>query len=209
MNMSPYLIPATSLVWQQEIKKSRFIAYLAHTPDASAAKDFIDSVRAREPAAGHHCWAFVAGMPSDSRVLGSSDDGEPSGTAGKPMLAQLQGSGIGEITAVVARYFGGIKLGTGGLVRAYGGTLSAALTQLETVERHIMAALDVHIDYSDIPLLDFLLGEYQGHWQQVDYGAEVTGILLVEARVIPEFCRQLLDRSQGRVVARPVKSGTG
>ena len=209
MNMSPYLIPATPLVWQQEIKKSRFIAYLAHTPNAQAAKDFIESVRIREPAAGHHCWAFVAGMPSDSRVLGFSDDGEPSGTAGKPMLAQLQGSGVGEITAVVARYFGGIKLGTGGLVRAYGGTLSSALTQLSTVEQRIMAELDVHIDYSDMALLEFLLGEYQGLWQQIDYGAEVTGTLLVEARVVPEFCRQLLDRSQGRVVARSVESGTG
>lgn len=209
MNMSPYLIPATSLVWQQEIKKSRFIAYLAHTPNAQAARDFIESVRIKEPGAGHHCWAFVAGMPSDSRVLGFSDDGEPSGTAGKPMLAQLQGSGIGEITAVVARYFGGIKLGTGGLVRAYGGTLSSALAQLVTVERRIMAGLEVSLDYSDMALLEFLLGEYQGLWQQVDYGAEVTGILLVEARVVPEFCRQLLDRSQGRVVARSVESDTG
>lgn len=205
MNMSPYLIPATPLVWQQEIKKSRFIAYLAHTPNAQAAKEFIDVVRAREPGAGHHCWAFVAGMPSDSRVLGFSDDGEPSGTAGKPMLAQLQGAGVGEITAVVARYFGGIKLGTGGLVRAYGGTLSLALTQLATVERRIMAELDVRIDYSDMALLEFLLGEYQGLWQQIDYGAEVTGTLLIEARIVPEFCRQLLDRSQGRVVAKPVE----
>lgn len=209
MNMSPYLIPATAVVWEQEIKKSRFIAYLAHTPDAEAAKAFIGTVRAQEPSAGHHCWAFVAGMPTDSRVLGFSDDGEPSGTAGKPMLAQLQGTGVGEITAVIARYFGGIKLGTGGLVRAYGGTLASALTQLQTVERRIMAPLSIRVDYGDMALLEFLLGEYQGQWLQVDYGAEVTGVLSVEARAVPEFCRQLLDRSQGRVVARPVEPDTG
>ncbi|WP_375058616.1 YigZ family protein [Zobellella sp. DQSA1] len=207
--MSPYPVPAAPLVWEQDIKKSRFIAFLAHTPDPAAAKAFIDSVRAREPSAGHHCWAFVAGVPTDSRVLGFSDDGEPSGTAGKPILAQLQGSGIGEITAVVSRYFGGIKLGTGGLVRAYGGTVASALMQLETRERRIMGRLTVSAGYGDMALLEFLLGEVQGQWLEVDYGAEVKGVLSVEARTIPEFCRQLRDRSQGRVVARPVEPASG
>lgn len=209
MNMSPYLIPAAPLVWQQEIKKSRFIAYLAHTPDAQAAKEFIDAVRAKEPAAGHHCWAFVAGQPSDSRVLGFSDDGEPSGTAGKPMLAQLQGSGIGEITAVVVRYFGGIKLGTGGLVRAYGGTLSLAMAQLAVTERRIFSELSLTLQYSELPVVEFLLGEYQGHWQHIDYGAEISGVLAVEMRDVADFCRQLLDRSQGRVIATPLTPDAG
>ena len=209
MNMSPYLIPAAPLVWQQEIKKSRFIAYLAHTPDAQAAKEFIEAVRAKEPAAGHHCWAFVAGQPSDSRVLGFSDDGEPSGTAGKPMLAQLQGSGIGEITAVVVRYFGGIKLGTGGLVRAYGGTLSLAMAQLVVTERRIFSELSLTLQYSELPVVEFLLGEYQGHWQHIDYGAEISGVLAVEMRDVADFCRQLLDRSQGRVIAAPLTPDAG
>ncbi|MGR7919524.1 YigZ family protein [Zobellella denitrificans] len=203
--MSPYPVPAGPLVWEQDIKKSRFIAYLAHTPDPTAAKAFIEAVRAREPAAGHHCWAFVAGAPTDSRVLGFSDDGEPSGTAGKPILAQLQGSGIGEITAVVCRYFGGIKLGTGGLVRAYGGTVASALAQLETRERRIMGRVAISADYGDMALLEFLLGEFEGLWLEVEYGAGVTGTLSIEARVIPEFCRQLLDRSQGRLKARPLE----
>ncbi|MGB5854964.1 MAG: YigZ family protein [Oceanisphaera sp.] len=207
--MSPYLIPAAPLVWQQEIKKSRFIAYLAHTPDAQAAKEFIDAVRAKEPAAGHHCWAFVAGQPSDSRVLGFSDDGEPSGTAGKPMLAQLQGAGVGEITAVVVRYFGGIKLGTGGLVRAYGGTLSLAMAQLAVIERRIFSELSLTLQYSELPVVEFLLGEYQGHWQHIDYGAEISGVLAVEMRDVADFCRQLLDRSQGRVIATPLTPDAG
>jgi uncharacterized YigZ family protein len=137
--------------------------------------------------------------------VGFSDDGEPSGTAGKPILAQLQGSGIGEITAVVCRYFGGIKLGTGGLVRAYGGTVASALAQLETRERRIMGRVAISADYGDMALLEFLLGEFEGLWLEVEYGAGVTGTLSIEARVIPEFCRQLLDRSQGRLKARPLE----
>ena len=83
----------------------------------AAAKAFVESVRAEHPDARHHCVAWVAGPPDDSQQLGFSDDGEPAGTAGKPMLAQLMGSGVGEITAVVVRYYGGILLGTGGLVK--------------------------------------------------------------------------------------------
>lgn len=205
MNMSPYLIPEAPLVWEQEIKKSRFIAYIAHTASPEQGKAFVDAIRAKEPTARHHCWAFVAGPPSDSRVLGFSDDGEPSGTAGKPMLAQLQGSNIGEITAVVVRYFGGIKLGTGGLVRAYGGTLSLALSELTTIEKRIMAKLKVVTQYAELPVVEFLLTEFQGHWHQVDYAGEVSGVVLVEARAASEFSRQLQDRTQGKVIATPIR----
>lgn len=208
MNMSPYQVPAAPLIWEQEIKKSRFIAYIGHTATPEAAKVFVDAIRAQEPAARHHCWAFVAGPPTDSRVLGFSDDGEPSGTAGKPMLAQLQGSNIGEITAVVVRYFGGIKLGTGGLVRAYGGTLSMALAELTTVEKRIMTKLWVEAQYAELPVVEFLLAEFQGRWHEVDYGAAVSGQVLVEARAAAEFSRQLQDRSQGRVLAKPLMPST-
>lgn len=209
MTLSPYLIPASPLIWEQEIKKSRFIAYIGRTSTPDEAKAFIEHIRAKEPAARHHCWAFVAGQPSDSRVLGFSDDGEPSGTAGKPMLAQLQGSGVGEITAVVVRYFGGIKLGTGGLVRAYGGTLSMALAELSLTERRLFSDLKVTVQYADMPVVEFLLGEFQAHWQNVDYGADVSGVLAVESRDVSDFCAQLLDRSQGRVIAKLLDEGKG
>ena len=83
---------------------------LAHTEGVEAARAFVQQVKAEHPTARHHCWAYVAGRPDDSQQLGFSDDGEPSGTAGKPMLAQLMGSQVGEITAVVVRYYGGIML---------------------------------------------------------------------------------------------------
>lgn len=113
--MESWLIPAAPVTVVEEIKKSRFITLLAHTDGVEAAKAFVESVRAEHPDARHHCVAWVAGAPDDSQQLGFSDDGEPAGTAGKPMLAQLMGSGVGEITAVVVRYYGGILLGTGGV----------------------------------------------------------------------------------------------
>lgn len=111
--MKAYSIPAETISFRKR-SKSRFITYIAHTEGIEAAKDYIQSIKAQYPDARHHCWAFVAGRPDDSQQLGFSDDGEPTGTAGKPIMAQLLGSNLGEITCVVVRYFGGIKLGTGG-----------------------------------------------------------------------------------------------
>ena len=118
--MAEYLIPKSAVVFEEEIKKSRFITYLQHTEGLEQAKAFWAEIKSQHPNARHHCWAAVAGKPTDSQQLGFSDDGEPAGTAGKPMLSALQGSQVGEISAVVVRYYGGILLGTGGLVRAYG-----------------------------------------------------------------------------------------
>ncbi|MGO2074996.1 MAG: YigZ family protein, partial [Pseudoalteromonas sp.] len=131
--MSEYKYPAESVFYQEEIKKSTFIVHIGHTPDLDAAKAFIRDIEQKYSDARHNCWAHVAGNPGGSHVYGFSDDGEPNGTAGKPMLNVLVGSGLGEVTAVVTRYFGGIKLGTGGLVRAYGGSLNNALTHLTTI----------------------------------------------------------------------------
>ena len=119
MNDQPYLIPAQLALFEEEIKKSVFITQLVHTPSVEAAKAFVEKVKMQHSDARHNCWGFVAGRPEDSMQWGFSDDGEPSGTAGKPILAQLSGAGVGEITAVVTCYSGGIKLGTGGLVKAY------------------------------------------------------------------------------------------
>ncbi|MGU0171496.1 YigZ family protein [Escherichia coli] len=104
---------------------------LAHTDGVEAAKAFVESVR-QTPMPATIAWRGWRVRRDDSRRLGFSDDGEPAGTAGKPMLAQLMGSGVGEITAVVVRYYGGILLGTGGLVKAYGGGVNQALRQLTT-----------------------------------------------------------------------------
>lgn len=152
-----YSIPAASLEVSEEIKKSRFITYLAHTPTVEAAKAWIGDIKQQHPGARHHCWAFVAGAPQDSQVYGFSDDGEPSGSAGKPMLAQLMGSGLGEIAAVVVRYYGGVLLGTGGLVKAYGGGVGAALRQLETHIKRQQTTSLIQCDYVDMGAVEALI----------------------------------------------------
>ena len=110
--MSAYLVPKSAVIFEEEIKKSRFITYLQRTTGIAEAKAFLKEIKREHRAARHHCWAAVMGNPVDSLQFAFSDDGEPSGTAGKPMLSVLQGSNIGEISAIVVRYYGGILLGT-------------------------------------------------------------------------------------------------
>lgn len=129
-----YKVPAGVSTAQRIIKKSRFIATAGRAGTRGEAEDFIGSVRALHPAASHNCYAFLACAPGGTDI-GFGDDGEVSGTAGRPMMTLLEHSGIGEIAAVVTRYFGGIKLGPGGLRRAYTDSLRAALEELELKER--------------------------------------------------------------------------
>ena len=110
-----------------EVKRSRFIATLARADSEEAARDVIASVRGAYPDARHHCTAFVVEVPGAQPIERSSDDGEPAGTAGMPMLETLRGAGVSQAVAVVTRYFGGVLLGTGGLVRAYSDAVSLAL----------------------------------------------------------------------------------
>lgn len=124
-----YHVPKGTVNSERTIKKSRFVATVGRARNPAAAREFVARVRDRHTGASHNCYAFVACAP-DGTDTGFGDDGEVSGTAGKPMLSLLENSGIGEIVAVVSRYYGGTKLGTGGLVRAYSGTLRSALSEL-------------------------------------------------------------------------------
>ena len=133
--MPRYPIPANRTRVEEVILRSRFITTAAPAGTSEAARAFIASIRAEFPDATHHCYAFVAGPPGSTAQIGMSDDGEPGGTAGRPMLAVLLGSGIGDIAVVVTRYYGGTKLGTGGLVRAYSGGVKAVLDALPVCEK--------------------------------------------------------------------------
>ncbi|UNX55854.1 IMPACT family protein [Georgenia sp. TF02-10] len=108
-------------------RRSRFLAWLRRAEDEPAARAVVAEARRAYPDARHHCSAFLVGGPGPGRVERSSDDGEPAGTAGMPMLQVLRGAGVTDVVAVVSRYFGGVKLGAGGLVRAYSGAVQAAL----------------------------------------------------------------------------------
>ncbi len=201
----PYLIPVASASCEEEIKKSRFITYLAHTPTVEAAKAFVQQIKTQHADARHNCWAFVAGRPSDSMKWGFSDDGEPSGTAGKPILAQLTGSGVGEITAVVTRYSGGIKLGTGGLVKAYGGGVQQALTLLQTQEKVIMSEVEICCAYNQVTLVEALLAEHSGSTLTASYTESVHVIAEIDCRCVDAFCLALVNRSGGTLTAKTVE----
>jgi len=133
--MQRYPIPAAAVTVESVVKRSRFVCDIAPVASRDEAQAFIESIRAREPDARHHCWAYIAGHPVSSIERASSDAGEPQGTAGKPMLNVLQHKGIGEIAVVVSRYFGGIKLGAGGLVRAYSTAVQQGMDVLVLAER--------------------------------------------------------------------------
>lgn len=195
--MKSYRIPAEPVMFTEEIKKSRFITLLQHTDGVNDAKQFIQSVKDEYPDARHHCWAFVAGRPDDSQKLGFSDDGEPTGTAGKPIIAQLLGSEIGEITAVVVRYFGGIKLGTGGLVRAYGNGVQQSLKLLITKIKVPQVLCEITCDYSFINQIELLVRQVEGTVITSDFGADVTLRISIPATLLSEVGDKLRDLSRG------------
>ena len=128
----PDLRPGEVFRVEQTIKRSRFIASVGHTPGVEEAKAFIEQIKAEFEDARHNCWAYCAGAAGSTDRIGASDDGEPHGTAGRPMLTAVTHSGIGEVTVVVTRYFGGIMLGTGGLVKAYQSSVKMALEAVPT-----------------------------------------------------------------------------
>ena len=128
----PDLRPGEVFRVEQTIKRSRFIASVGHTPGVEEAKAFIEQIKAEFEDARHNCWAYCAGAAGSTERIGASDDGEPHGTAGRPMLTAVTHSGIGEVTVVVTRYFGGILLGTGGLVKAYQSSVKMALEGVPT-----------------------------------------------------------------------------
>lgn len=201
--MKSYLIPAESISFVEEIKKSRFITYLAHTEGIDAAKEYIQSIKAQYPDARHHCWAFVAGRPDDSQQLGFSDDGEPTGTAGKPIMAQLLGSQIGEITCVVVRYFGGIKLGTGGLVKAYGNGAQQALKLLPTEIKVPQKIFHLVCDYSLINTVELLITQVNGMIVHSDYNEVVRLRISIPTTLEQEVSHKLRDISRGALELIP------
>ncbi|MEF1203266.1 YigZ family protein [Vibrio owensii] len=204
MNDLPYLIPAQPAQFEEEIKKSVFITYLAHTPSVEAAKAFVEQIKTKHSDARHNCWGFVAGRPEDSMKWGFSDDGEPSGTAGKPILAQLSGSGVGEITAVVTRYSGGIKLGTGGLVKAYGGGVQQALKLLQTIEKKITTKLRLELDYWFMPIAQSLMPQFGAVEVDAEYSDQVVLVVEIELREVSAFTQAIINKSGAKAIVTPL-----
>ncbi len=171
---SRYPVPAATHRVQEEILRSRFITTLAHAPTVEAARAFIESTRAEFADATHNCWAYLVGPPGSMGQIGYSDDDEPHGTAGKPIFTVLQYSGLGDVAAVVTRYFGGTKLGAGGLVRAYSGGVKSALASLPVREQVATVGMEVVIGYAHVTPVQRLLSAFEAVMVSETYAADVT-----------------------------------
>ena len=182
------------------IKKSRFIADIAPAQDEGMAQAFIASVQTARADANHHCWAWrLASGDGGWRV---SDDGEPGGTAGRPILARIDGAALCGVVVVVTRYFGGTKLGKGGLIRAYGGAAGAALAAAEIQEVQQTQAFEISFAYSDQAAIDSVLRAYSLTPNASVFEAEVTHTLAVPVDDIEAISIALRDRTAGRVALR-------
>lgn len=182
-----------------EIRRSVFLAQTAQCASASEARDFVCEIRRQNPDATHHCWAFVAGAPASTANIGFSDDGEPHGTAGRPILNVLLHSGAGRIATVVSRWFGGIKLGTGGLARAY---QTAAQENVEKMPRAILMPRVRFRASCEYPLLDNfrrLILDMEGEIEAEEYGGSVNFLFNLPTDRVDAGIRGILDASSGRI----------
>jgi len=182
------------------IKKSRFIADIAPIQNLTQAQAFIASIQTAHPRATHHCWAWrLEAGDGGWRV---SDDGEPGGTAGRPILARIDGATLCGVVVVVTRYFGGTKLGKGGLIRAYGGAAGAALAAAEIHEVQQTQPFEISFAYSDQAAIDSVLRAYSLTPTASVFEAEVTHTLAVPVDDIEAISIALRDRTAGRVALR-------
>lgn len=201
MNRQPvrYAVPAGIVQIEETIKGSRFIGTAGPASGTEEARSFIDTISEGYKDATHNAWAFQIGV-GDSATRGMSDDGEPSGTAGQPILVRIKGSGVGDLVVVVTRYFGGTKLGTGGLVRAYGGVAGTAISSLETVETVQTREIELAgVHYSYYGPLRNLLDEYEGVILDEVFGEAVRLRIQVPLDRVEAFARQLRDMTAGDV----------
>ncbi len=188
--MAGYNTPIARFTAEYEVKKSRFIVDLI--PCEDSPKGSLGQIRAEHPKAGHHCWAYHLGP---SGPLDSSDDGEPKGVAGKPMLAMMQSLKVSDCLAVISRYFGGIKLGTGGLVRAYSHSLRSAI---EACPMHHVAPMDtviVSFDYTQAGFAEGIRRGLSALCQQSEFGQRVVQHWTVPQGQGSEVIRQVLAQS--------------
>ena len=186
-----YPVPAKQVETLYEIKKSKFIACAGFANSRESAMALLDSVKQQYPDARHHCWAYVFGNPSSPTSAAMADDGEPSGTAGKPILNVLQHKDIGDIMVIVTRYFGGIKLGAGGLVRAYSAAAQQAIDALEVRQEVRLETLNVDIDFKHEQFVRYLVEQAQGKIANCNYASSVVINVELPLDALEDFRKQM------------------
>ena len=176
----------------QTIQKSEFISYLIPVKNEDEAKEELQNIKKQHPKATHHCSAMVI-----DGITRSNDDGEPASTSGLPMLQTLLGNEMDYVLAVVVRYYGGILLGTGGLVRAYGNGVQQALKLLETERKVERQLFQVHCDYAQLNWIQILCEQHQIEIYQQDFQVQITLQLGISEDQIKPFEQALIERSAG------------
>ncbi|CAK1248649.1 IMPACT (imprinted ancient) protein family (YIH1) [Fructobacillus fructosus] len=197
-----YLLKPQEGHWEQTIKKSDFLIYLARVNSEEEAKEKIEQVNKEHYKATHNVFAYVIG--DNDEIKRYSDNGEPSGTAGVPMLEVLQKQGVHNVLAVVTRYFGGIKLGAGGLIRAYAGTTAQGLEALGLVERLNRTVLELTVDYANNDELTYWIKEEAYPLIDTTFDTAVHHQVAVDPNTIKTFEETLTNRFAGRITFKKI-----
>lgn len=190
--------PATAEI--EKIKGSRFVADISPASTPRAAESFVAAIRSREPSASHHCWAYRI-APGTVRA---SDDGEPTGTAGPPILRRLESASLWETAVVVTRYYGGTNLGTGGLIRAYGAAAAEAIAAASIGEKYRMASFALRFPYDMSSVIERAIATYNGEITKSDYAEFVDLTVSVPASTGSEFVNDVRDATSGTVIPHGV-----
>ena len=188
----PFITIAKNTSFEMVIKKSRFICSIGRVDTEEAAQEFIAQVQTANRKANHNCFAYMVG--DDDQIQRESDNGEPSGTAGVPILESLQLAKLHNVVAVVTRYFGGIKLGAGGLIRAYSNVTTNAIHQAGLVQRVIQTAVDITVSYAQHDKLLYFLKEQQIEVANEAYGVDLTVTIFVDQAAMDDLITLLTNR---------------
>jgi len=185
-----------------EIKKSEFIAYAYPVTSREQAMFHVEQLRVQYADARHYCWAYIIGDPNNTTSAGFDDDGEPNGTAGRPILNVLQHKAIGNIIVIVVRYFGGIKLGAGGLTRAYAGSAQAAVDEMILNPYVAMTQIEIQAEFATEAQCRYVVDSLQGSINNVAYSKQVILSVTIAERDIETLKVELA--MAGRVVSNDV-----
>jgi uncharacterized YigZ family protein len=203
--MSAYPVPAHEIRRELVISNSRFISSLAPVFSVDEAKSFIQHIKVEFPEASHHVPVYLIGH-GDSEIAHCSDAGEPSGTAGRPALAVLHGSGLGDVVVVVTRYFGGTKLGTGGLVRAYSEAVRLVVEAVPRAEKVLTQTVMLAFPYTYLERVRLMVVAHSGEVLDETFAADVTLTARLRMEKLPAFQSALSDLTRGQIQAQVIET---
>ena len=203
--MPPYPVPAQEIRRELTVSNSRFISSLSPVFSVEEAKAFIVRIKAEFADASHNVTVYLIGH-GDSEIAHCSDAGEPSGTAGRPALAVLRGSGLGDVAVVVTRYFGGTKLGTGGLVRAYSDAVRMVVEAVPRAKKVLSHTLMLAFPYTYLERVRLLVAAHEGTVLDEEFAADVTLTARLRIETLPDFQAALSELTNGKVQAEVIET---